>query len=239
MLLTTVSTIAYGAIAWRFLRSPSTPPRAVWITFRVTALAMILFMVVDALLVLKLYASLRQRFGHLVIASFVCAAIPEESFKALLFVRLIKRGVFGLRGRDWIFGGVLIGLAFGGLESLGYAFMQHSLAEAAQRAAISVPGHAAYTGLCAAIVASGAARPKLRILVGLVLATTLHGVYDLSGLSIQLFDASTRPTATIVLRVVQGAITFASIVALWLIAKSVPQRDDGLPFAERLKPAAA
>jgi RsiW-degrading membrane proteinase PrsW (M82 family) len=136
--------------------------------------------------------NLKQRPEHIALLSAI-AAFVEESAKTLVLVRVLRRRRGTLSDTASVVTvGVLIGLGCSLFENITWtvsaAFEPFSLLGCVGRAFLATPGHAAYTGLVAWMVA----RKRIEhrrfggLALGFVLATLLHFTYDALGLSPQL-----------------------------------------------------
>jgi RsiW-degrading membrane proteinase PrsW (M82 family) len=115
------------------------------------------------------------------VIAFVAAGFQEEAAKGMPLLGLCLRHEPGRTRQRAMFLGLIVGLTFGFVESVCYAFMvpdDEALTSgqlAYVRALLSTPMHGFATGLFAYYMAEG---PRPRRLLGLAWAVGLHGGFD-------------------------------------------------------------
>jgi hypothetical protein len=169
-------------LVWYFHRRDiyPEPPRVLWVTFGLGALAAVPIVAV-ALPLDWLVGRAPNYFVFGILQAFVVAAIPEELGKlAVLIGYSLRRREFD-EPMDGVVYGVVASLGFATLENLLYIFGGGGGTVAIMRAFTSVPSHA----FCGAIMGYYVGRARFEpwqswrlTLTGLGAAILLHGLYD-------------------------------------------------------------
>jgi len=158
--------------------------------------------------------------SNLIINTFLSTAVIEECVKYLAVRAKAYHSPNLNEAMDGIVYGVAAGLGFATIENILYVLGFGTISTALIRAFLSVPSHAAYAGIMgyyvglAKLQSLEGSRRKERslILTGLIIAITLHGIYDT--LAFELDDV-----AALVSLLIMTLISWA--ILLRLIKKAV------------------
>lgn len=167
-------------LLWYFYKRDLNPePRGVLIkTFLLGILIVVPVMFIAGPLWL-----LNTRLEHPLLAglytALLCAAIPEELFKFLVIIKYSTRNPAFDEPMDGVVYGATASLGFATLENILYV-LQGGWMVAAARALTAVPCHACLGAILGYYVGQGHfnANRKNSILLGLLIAISLHGLYD-------------------------------------------------------------
>lgn len=190
------------------------PPRVIWATFFLTILTIPLILAVAMPIGKVLPEMLRDPYSLGFAEAFLCAAIPEESFKFLV--------VWGYASRHREFNEPMDGIVYGVAASLGFATLENilyvgdgGLNVALMRAFTAVPGHA-FTG---AVMGYFVGRARFSSdakgsLFGLALLVpiVLHGLYDFPLLAMKAVKKIVPPGQTPPIALGLVLLTLATLI---------------------------